>query len=505
MSANKSTLHKTHYGEWAIILVLLSPLLVLNLINGQHWGDDFAQYILQAKNISEGISHDSTGFVFNSQNLTYAPPVYPVGFPLLLAPLIKIFGSNILIMNYFMASIFMLWGIVCYYFFRNKFSSITSAGLLFIMLYPNFFMWLKASVLSDIPFSVLFLIILLILNDYKKRSYSTTMLAGIITGYLISIRNPGITLIAGFGAALFWQLIVDFYKTKRFTFHKPDWLKFVVYSLTSLLIYYLITYVFFPTKVEHFGHYSGLLKGKNIVLMVAENIMIYINHFRELFISTDASLIVASNYFSWLMLFMLVAGCVFKWLIGPDLIDWTVLLYTLLIILYPVSTQGYRFLTPVHPVYMFYLFSFFSILLLKNFRFKLLMPIATATICFVFYFDHLKYVFQHRNDVVDGPYEEICLETFDYIKNHVPDDAIIVFTKPRALTLFTGKKSIIYSWEHTPEQNHEQMKNIGAHYYLHTWKLNESEYVKLLDYLKPQLELVYQNWQFKLYREKSSS
>jgi hypothetical protein len=489
-------------SEYFLALILLLPMLVLNLINGQHWGDDFAQYILQAKNIASGLPHDTTGFIFNELNQTYAPPVYPPGFPLLLSPVIKFFGDNILTLNYFMSGLFIVWGLLCFTFFRRYFSFAISICIVLIALYPNFFMWLKASVLSDIPFSLLFLTILLLLNNRAGRNYKKVIVSGTLTGFLMTIRNPGFILIVAFAAELFWDVLVQFKKTRKIFFDKQHHIYLGIYAVLTLTTFWLITFVWFPSKVEHFNHYSGLLHGKSILSLITENTLIYITHFMELFRSTAPSLKGASEIFSIIILLMLISGWIYKWLKGPELTDWAVLIYTILIIVYPVSTQGYRFLAPIHPVYMLYVFSLFSIDIFQKSKVQLPVVVAITTLCMIFYFDHLKYVFQHRNDVVDGPYEEICQETFAYIRENVSENDVIVFTKPRALTLYTDKRTTIYSWEHSPEENVNQLKKLGATYYLHTWKLNESEYVKLLEFYEPGLEKVYENWQFKLYKER---
>ena len=77
--------------EHTVLLLFLIPLFFINIKSSHDWGDDFAQYIHQAKNISEGISQNNTGYVFNS-DVFLGPNAYPTGFPLLLAPIIKNYG-----------------------------------------------------------------------------------------------------------------------------------------------------------------------------------------------------------------------------------------------------------------------------------------------------------------------------------------------------------------------------------------------------------------------------
>ena len=65
-----------------IVLVYLSTIYP-----DQGWGDDFAQYISQAANISKGISMAQTGYIYSRYTPSLGPVAYPPGFPLMLAPI----------------------------------------------------------------------------------------------------------------------------------------------------------------------------------------------------------------------------------------------------------------------------------------------------------------------------------------------------------------------------------------------------------------------------------
>ena len=78
-----------------IVLMLSIPLLFINVKDSHDWGDDFAGYIHQAKNIVEGNSQFQTGYIINVEGPVLGPPTYPIGFPLLLSPVYYFFGNNI--------------------------------------------------------------------------------------------------------------------------------------------------------------------------------------------------------------------------------------------------------------------------------------------------------------------------------------------------------------------------------------------------------------------------
>src|SRR5262249_49104640 len=68
-----------------LLVLLCLPLFFLNVKNSHDWGDDFAQYLIQARNITEHRPQTDNGLVFDKQTGDYALKAYPVGFPLMLA------------------------------------------------------------------------------------------------------------------------------------------------------------------------------------------------------------------------------------------------------------------------------------------------------------------------------------------------------------------------------------------------------------------------------------
>ena len=81
---------------FGIFLLGYVALGLATVTNGHVWGDDWAQYVLHARNIATGHPYADTGYVFNPDRPNVGPPSYPPGLPLLLAPIVAVFGINIL-------------------------------------------------------------------------------------------------------------------------------------------------------------------------------------------------------------------------------------------------------------------------------------------------------------------------------------------------------------------------------------------------------------------------
>jgi hypothetical protein len=89
-------------------LVLLGAFYLTHLREGHAWGDDFALYILQAKNIATGHPLANTGYIFNPQRPVIGPAAYPPAFPLLLSPVYRIWGLNLSMMKAEIVIIFLV-------------------------------------------------------------------------------------------------------------------------------------------------------------------------------------------------------------------------------------------------------------------------------------------------------------------------------------------------------------------------------------------------------------
>ena len=111
-----------------IAAILFLPLLFLGTRTSHDWGDDFAQYIHQAANIVKGIPQSETGFIYSQQNYI-GPQAYPVGFPLLLAPVYALAGNNITAFTTFISLMYIILGLLMVIFYRKRSLKAESSSL----------------------------------------------------------------------------------------------------------------------------------------------------------------------------------------------------------------------------------------------------------------------------------------------------------------------------------------------------------------------------------------
>ena len=179
---------------------------VLTLHAGHNWGGDFAQYILHARNILAGKGY-SGGIMVDNRVL------FPPGFPLLLAPGLKLFGMNF--------KIFKVWNVICWYGtaallydqFRKSFGRAIAALCAFFLVVNAYFFSFKQNILSDIPFVFFVWAALAVFSDYEKhkqegreqKARGTFALAVVLTLSACCIRAAGIALV---GAAVYYLAVI---------------------------------------------------------------------------------------------------------------------------------------------------------------------------------------------------------------------------------------------------------------------------------------------------------
>jgi hypothetical protein len=112
--------------------------------------------------------------------------------------------------------------------------------------------------------------------------------------------------------------------------------------------------------------------------------------------------------------------------------------YLLVLLAYPYHASGLRFLLPIIPLLFLYTATVFG---LFNKRFKPAL-VLLAAIPFLFTFQRSVDLIKNWPADVDGPQSANAVAMFDHVRTKTPEDAIILFTKPRVLSLYTNRNSI---------------------------------------------------------------
>lgn len=166
----------------ACALACVSAALMLALIDSNHnWGGDFSQYIAQAKALIAGtiptqIANNTLMMSYN--DFPYGPNVYPWGYPLLLAPVLALFGENLAALKCVNIALFSLF-IICFYcYVARRFSMGASITLtLAFALNPMLLSFVSGNILSDIAYMCASFIAVVVLQAFVAALEQASKLA----------------------------------------------------------------------------------------------------------------------------------------------------------------------------------------------------------------------------------------------------------------------------------------------------------------------------------------
>jgi len=428
-------------------------------VSGHNWGGDFALYIEQARNIAEGRSYDQVKYVWGALNQV-SPPTYPVGLPLLLAPIVGHYGlalgpmfmlMSVLLIGYFAASFF---------YFRQRFSAPVSAALTLVIALNPFINAYKNAVLSDLPFAALALVSLTLFlcayrdaetsehrpADAPRRTDQRWLWFALGSGLALGLAGVfRVAAIAMFPAVLAYGALclVRYRNLKR----PATLIPWVVVSVAVVVIspfprdslrgYVVATTGWTPSVAwANLRHYWGVLgdlfPAWGYYARTAADPMAAAAHFNVRWIAIYA---VAS---------LAVTGLVRKLAILRKVEVDDLFLFSYLMMLASLAlTGGPRYLLPVFPVYLGYFAGGIQAMLAAR-PFRPLRPIVAVVVVSLLAYASVR-LFEakdfHVAAIPDGPNTVEAAEMIGAVKTQTPEDAIIIFRKPTVLALYSGRKS----------------------------------------------------------------
>lgn len=411
-----------------LIIVLVSIFFNIGTLNdGHNWGDDFAQYIINARNVIEHKPYASGIMLDNDV-------VYPPGLPLLLAPVLTIFGLKfkllkvINILSWYL-SLFFLYFILL----RNESKRIAQMAVVFLALSSYFFVY-KQNVLSDLPF---FLFVSLSFYAFERwrnissKDHDHLFFAALLLSMTAAlwVRSAGVVL---FAAALFY-----------FIFIKRD-----NRAWASVLIVFIINELLLLSWMGWHAGFCGRIPDEFLRDISHQFPTVFRSLWfffcplqtvfgRPLYNIVDPFVSVSAPIFYLILIWSFVRGLRLK---NLSFIECFSFFYISLLIFWSGfndSPGGFtRFVLPLLP------FVFISIGRLSEFlkQFKFDFSPWVRVVFLVLLLINISNIIINRdfNDDVFNVPENIAL--FDWIKQNMKPEEHFMFWKPRALALFTQRE-----------------------------------------------------------------
>lgn len=186
---------------------------------GHWWGDDWALYIRQAKGLIDGnpgrVIDDNLFTVENSRGPAFSPPLYPWGFPLLLAPFVAVLGADVDRLTIVPVLSACLFACTWYLLAKPRIGTLAAlTGVGVVTLSPLVLSWTEL-IQSELPFMAVTGLALVGL-DRAARSGALTRtqgrwwplaLLGCGAAAAFSVRREGLAMVAAIAAAQLASLI----------------------------------------------------------------------------------------------------------------------------------------------------------------------------------------------------------------------------------------------------------------------------------------------------------
>ncbi|MCI0663000.1 MAG: glycosyltransferase [Acidobacteria bacterium] len=442
-----------HYKErlWIPLIIMIIGMFYLSTIRAGHrWGDDYCMYISHARNIVEGRPYGDTGYIYNPRRVI-SPRTYPPVFPLLLAPVYYFFGLNLIAMKVEVILIFLLALFIIYLTFRNELEwPYLTALIALIGFNPQLWVF-KDHVLSDLPFLFFaYLSLYLIHQAYRvERTAALKMAFVILISAAIYLacgtRNIGLVLIP-------CLLIYHFIKSK----------KAGLFAIAIIMLIAGLIFIQFRSthNISAYADHLGV-NGLDAALLHIKKLIWSISIFWTQY-SNDP---IAQSLFVILSLLALtgyIARVVKRQITCFELF---VPFYLAPLILLPIALES-RFVIPLLPLYLFYIFIGLKTVSsltawrresVEKFVFAGMVIILTVTYS-------IHFTRQDYGPIREGIGRPETQQLYEYVRNEIDKYDVVVFIKPRSLSLYTGRAASVWNNIRYDTELFDYFRRINAAY-----------------------------------------
>jgi hypothetical protein len=418
-------------GLHVFVIALLFPLLFINIRNSQDWGDDFAQYIHQARNILIGESQNNTGYIYN-ENYFIGPKAYPTGFPLLLAAFSQFGNDGLEGLSRIISAFWLLACFVGFLILRKHHSFLTALITTIIIAYNPMMINFKTEILSDLPFTFFSMLCLYLIDKEDKPGLSIA--SGLLLAFTVHIRTIGFILL---GVHCFYKFI----KVRKADGKNPY--RYLIMTLSAFFVLYFALKLIYPCD----SCYPGLFDAENYWLnmnkQISYNFDTLFSFFRSHPIKNFYYIPVIAS--SCMIAFSFI-GLIKFWKTDRTnpIVIYTIA-YIFVIISFKFGDTWMRFLFPI--LFIIFLLAIEGLKVTfnaLNISGRKLAVVFGAFILFG-YSEELERIVDHTSEINEGPQKPAAQKMFEYINENLDQETVVEFDKPRALALYTNVRSVAFN------------------------------------------------------------
>lgn len=418
--------------------LVVGVFYLLTIRTGHEWGDDFSLYLMHARNLAGGLEYRPAEYLHYSPYI--GPDAYPPVFPLLLAPVFWLFGLNLTAMKVVVIVAFVASLLVFGQMLKEQMSPVWQAALIAVAGFCPYVWDQKDRLTSDLVFLVFaYLGMLLVNKAYRAEQpevadkldgdrLKLALAIGTVFYLAYGTRSLGLLLVP---CLLLFDLV-----------HRRKWLPsqfaVAVTAVTGSL-------VLLQSRLLHSdrGYYDQLATSFHDsagawLQYISGNVFGYGMALTEIWDNgyhRPARLALATA-----MTVLMAVGYLARVRKKLNYLDLFVAVYLIAVSVVPMDGGG-RYLIPLIPFFVLYAWEGLAALPMGNHaRNAVVVALGIAILgSYV-----AKYTRLDLKTFPDGITKAEAVEFFDYVKQRTRPSDVFIFTKPRALALFTDRKSSFY-------------------------------------------------------------
>jgi 4-amino-4-deoxy-L-arabinose transferase-like glycosyltransferase len=433
----------------ALALVLLTGAWHLATLRpGQGWGDDYALYIGHARNLVEGGDYAETGYIYNPSFPSLSPRTYPPVYPLLLAPVYRLFGLNLEAMKVELVLLFLLFLAAVYAGCRRELPPARALSTVLLLGASPFFWDFKDRVLSEIPFLLFTTLALLFLERAAEgtspaRRAIHALLGGVAVYLACGTRSVGVVLLPS-------VVLAEMFRSGVRNWRWPGLVTFIV--LPVVVAGMVLQRIFLSLE----GSYLDQL-----IWAPDQFLRNFVSFIKALSLFVDNGHSPALRLALYLPLLALAGlGYATRLRNGLGVREAFVPLYLAAICVWPSAEWGQRFLLPLLPLFLVYVWH--GLLTLSALAPALARPAGVCLTVAVLAAYVGQYARQDFGPLPDGTHRPTTQAFFQHVRDQTPPDAVFLYQAPRALALYTGRRAAGHHPRATSAELWRDLRRIGA-------------------------------------------
>lgn len=423
---------------------------------GHEWGDDFSLYLMHARNIAAGLDYRPAAYLHYSPYI--GPDAYPPVFPLLLAPVFWLFGLNLTAMKVVVIVSFVASLLAFGLMLKEEMSPVWRAALLLVIGFCPYVWDQKDRLTSDLAFLVFAYLGMWLVkkaypvnqpdraNEWNVQRLKMALATGLVFYLAYGTRSLGLLLVP---CLLLFDLV-----------HRRKWLPSRFASVATVVTGIL---VLAQSRLLHSdrGYYDQLATSFSDSLSawlqyISGNVFGYGMALTEIWdngYNRPARLALATA-----MTVLMAVGYLARVRRKLDYPELFVAVYLIAVCVVPMDGGG-RYLIPLVPFFVLYAWQGLTALPVGS---GVRNAIAVALAIAILGSYAARYTKLDLRNFPDGIAKAESVEFFDYVNQRTRSSDVFIFTKPRALALFTDRKSSFYPPSLNDQNLWEYFQRINA-------------------------------------------